>query len=322
MGEKTGIAWADSTRNFWSGCTKVGPGCDGCYAEAFNRWTRGKNEETGEAKNWGLGAQRVSHVEGAVRDLRRWNSQSAAMGRRRSVFINTFSDTFDNEAPQVWRDSIWEAVRENGWIDFLLVTKRVGNVVKMVPEQWMREGFPANARLLITVVNQEEADRDVPKLLALPCKNGISYEPALGPVHWGMWLSRTNMPGLNLLPGFRDPLPGIEWVIVGGESKQAGHPARPFVIGWARETIAQCRAAGVAVFVKQLGSFVVDRNDAGFDGCTPGGWPDMDPANLDHDINGFKEEYQGADCRVRLRDPAGEDPAEWPEDLRVREIPQ
>lgn len=68
MGRSTGIAWTRSTRNFWSGCTKVGPGCDGCYAEAFNRFTRGKNETTGQAMNWGPGAPRIEHLRGAMKE--------------------------------------------------------------------------------------------------------------------------------------------------------------------------------------------------------------------------------------------------------------
>lgn len=40
MAETTGISWTDSTFNPWIGCTKVGPGCDNCYAEALmdKRW--------------------------------------------------------------------------------------------------------------------------------------------------------------------------------------------------------------------------------------------------------------------------------------------
>lgn len=49
------------------------------------------------------------------------------------------------------------------------------------------------------------------------------------------------------------------------------------------------------------------------------GWPDPD---VEHNIHGFREEYQGADCRIRLRDPKGGDWDEWPEDLRVRQFPQ
>ena len=42
----------------------------------------------------------------------------------------------------------------------------------------------------------------------------------------------------------------------------------------------------------------------------------------EYDIHGFREEYQGADCRIRLRDPKGGNMDEWPEDLRVREMPK
>ena len=35
MGAKTDIAWTDASWNPITGCTKVSPGCDHCYAEAF-----------------------------------------------------------------------------------------------------------------------------------------------------------------------------------------------------------------------------------------------------------------------------------------------
>ena len=53
MGDTTGIEWTDSTMNFWEGCTKVGPGCDHCYAE-----TRNARYGGGVAINWGPGAPR------------------------------------------------------------------------------------------------------------------------------------------------------------------------------------------------------------------------------------------------------------------------
>lgn len=323
MAKETGIAYVHHTRNFWSGCTRVSDGCTNCYAEAFNRWVRGKNEETGEAKNWGPGAPRIPHLEGAARDLRKWDREAREAGEYRRVFLNTNSDTFDNEVAQAWRDCMFAVMQECTWLDFLLVTKRIGNVRRMVPAQWMNEKFPPNVRLLITVVNQEEADRDIPKLLALPCKNGISYEPALGPVDWSPFLGTFECDGdldhgrcgnagyLSDVPldkrGIRPcsacgslavrEKTGIEWIIVGGESAQGGAQARPFDLAWARSTVAQCKAAGVPVFVKQLGANAEIV------------YPDNSPA--------MRTTHE----RVKLKDRAGADPSEWPEDLRVREFP-
>lgn len=75
------------------------------------------------------------------------------------------------------------------------------------------------------------------------------------------------------------PNPKLDWVIVGGES---GNGARPFDTAWARDLIEQCRAAGVACFVKQLGKR-----------------PDL-----------------------LLRHSKGSDMAEWPPELRVRQFPE
>lgn len=317
MGRATGISWTRSTRNFWSGCTKIGPGCDGCYAEAFNRFTRGKSEATGQAVNWGPGAPRFPHLEGAAKDLRKWNgicawerehgrvAEKDKSGWSRPgfwpVFLNSHSDFFDNEVSNDWRWHAYPVIEEVTNLELFLVTKRVGNVAKMVPERWMRDGFPEHVRLIITVVNQEEADRDIPKLLALPCRNGVSYEPAVAPVDWtrislGTSPARVSWSGdqqfrqveftIDGLKGSRSlGWRGLQWIIVGGESHQAGHQARPMRIEWARNTLAQCRAAGVAFFMKQLGT-----------------------------------DYAGLYERV-IKDRAGADPAEWPEDLRVQEFP-
>jgi protein gp37 len=110
--------------------------------------------------------------------------------------------------------------------------------------------------------NQEEADRDIPKLLTVPARvHFLSMEPPLGPVdlaivrapHW----ARTQ--GMNVLTGETNPsLDGIapaatvDWVIVGGES---GASARPMHPDWARSLRNQCAAAGVPFLFKQWGEW-------------------------------------------------------------------
>ncbi len=118
------------------------------------------------------------------------------------------------------------------------------------------------------------------------------------------------------------PLDHLNWVIVGGES---GPGARRFDVRWARSIVEQCRAARVPCFVKQLGAVVVDRNDA-FQFDEPGEddhWPpDTCDLNIEHNINGYRDDHQGADCRIHLVNKKGGDMDEWPADLRVREMPE
>jgi len=276
---ESGIAWTKSTLNPWVGCTKVGPGCDGCYAEALD-----KRMKFGGAEHWGPGVPRYRTSAKNWGAPIRWNKlapDSEFAGRKGfwPVFCASLADVFDNEVPFGWRVDLCNLIRNTPNLSWLLVTKRIGNVASMVPRIWMDEGFPAHVRIMITVVNQEEADRDIPKLLALPCKNGISYEPALGPVDWTRSIFFTDERK-------------IEWIICGGESSQRGHSARYFNMDWARRTLLQCRQAGVPFFMKQLGGHPVDNN-----------------------VRDGKYSYM-----TKAR--SGDDPVEWPVDLRVREFPE
>ena len=295
MAKTTGIAWCDSTFNPWRICTPIGPGCDNCYAAALGH-------------RFGLeykqGVPRIRTSESYWKQPLAWNKKAAASGKPWRVFCASLADVFDNEVPDEWRHDLWRLIDATPHLDWLIVTKRIGNAERMLPPTWINRAFPVdNVRILITVCNQEEADRDIPKLLALPCKNGISYEPALGSVDFRAWLPwKTRAYEGN---------PSIQWIIVGGES---GSKARPFDLAWARSTVAQCKAAGVPVFVKQLGRYPMPESDDLCGHRSKGhsfyrGWP---LRYCDEDEN----------VSVDLKDRTGADPTEWPEDLRVREFPK
>lgn len=308
MAETSGISWTRSTFNPWIGCTKVGPGCDSCYAEALDKRMR-----YGGAEHWGDDKPRYRTSVHNWNNPMRWN-KAAEIERRTGViakgnwhtpgfwpvFCASLADVFDNQVEHSWRRDLWKVINDTPNLEWLLVTKRIGNAAKMLPGLTNGSYWP-NVRILITVVNQDEADRDIPKLLALPCKNGISYEPALGPVDWSQWLGEKDeieeqrgSGGLQSLgpDDFKDrKRRSVEWLIIGGESRQRGGQARPFQIEWARSTIAQCKAAGVPAFVKQLGS----------------------AAYVQHQL---------ANYVMDLKDRAGADPDEWPSDLRLQEFPR
>jgi protein gp37 len=130
----------------------------------------------------------------------------------------------------------------------------------------------------VSVEDKPTADERIPELLQTPAAvRFVSYEPALSAVDFEQFPLRNLDGGEN---------PGIDWIIVGGES---GPGARTFDVAWAASTIKQCRDAGVPVFVKQLGSRPVMEDRAK---STP----------------------------VDLKDRKGGDWAEWPEHLRVREF--
>jgi len=239
MSANSKIEWTDHTFNPWEGCQKVGPGCDHCYAETRNARFGG-----GTAVNWGPGAQRRRTSPANWRKPIAWSAAHGAFfaehGRRQRVFCASLADVFDNAVDLLWRRDLFRMIADTPNLDWLLLTKRIGNVPTMLRHIGL-ERLPDNAWLGATIVNQEEADRDIPKLVATPAtKRFLSMEPLLGPVSLSMRNDRFEM------------VPDIDWVIVGGES---GPNARPMHPDWARSLRDQCAKSGVAFFFKQHGEY-------------------------------------------------------------------
>lgn len=256
---ETNIEWADFTFNPWEGCTKVGPGCDNCYAETRNKRFHGGN--------WGVGAPR-RRTSGANWKLPlKWNREAEKTGTRFRVFCASLADVLDNEVDQIWREDLWTLIEATPNLDWLLLTKRIGNVSGMVPSYWMNGEWPSHAWLGATVVNQMEADRDIPKLISTPAHiRFLSMEPLLGHVDLTK-IEITQSPGYfgDCLQWYHRPhgeretkWRGIDWVIVGGES---GTGARPMHPEWARSLRDQCEAAGVKFHFKQWGEWLPDNQN-------------------------------------------------------------
>ena len=279
MAENSGIAWTDATVNFWWGCTKVGPGCDHCYAEAWDGRFGGDHWGAGVPRKKLKSAVNLSHrLDNAYAD---WaadatcaNGNAAAFGlpipnfwTTRRVFIQSMSDLFDLEVPAEWFSEAWTNIVVCDRIEIQIVTKRLPAVARRLAEVGCA-AWPKHAGLIATVCTQAECDRDLPRLIALKREFGIP------------WV------GLSIEPQTEAVTPHdpecLDWVITGGESDQRGAKARPYDPSWARWIIANGIAADYAVFVKQMGS-----NPVG----------------------------------MKLRDRAGADLSEWPEDLRVRQFP-
>lgn len=251
MSANTKIEWADHTFNPWIGCTKVGPGCDHCYAEV-------DFDKRRHVVIWGAGQPRKRTAPSTWAQPLRWNAEAERLGIRYRVFCASLADVFDNEVPSVWRADLFKLIADTPNLDWLLLTKRIGNVSRMLPFGWQDFGLPPNVWIGATICNQDEADRDITKLLAVPAaKRFLSMEPLLGAVDvTGEYLTAKlgSYPFKSLSDEHRTKLIDLlDWVIVGGES---GPNARPMHPDWARSLRDQCEAAGVPFLFKQWGEWI------------------------------------------------------------------
>ena len=202
-------------------------------------------------------------------------------------------------APECWNPVTMDDMRRDFFalidrcqnLDFLLLTKRPENIRRMWPFLWWRgnNGMSAappdrsNVWLLFSASDQESLDAGLPHLLA--CRDLV---PVLGlslePLVGPVDLGSAHMKACPHGGVGKHVCDAVDWVIVGGES---GPRARPCNVEWIRSVVEQCRAAGVPCFVKQIGARAV-----------------------------------GEDWVYSCEDVKGGDPLEWPEDLRIRQIPK
>jgi protein gp37 len=284
MGKSTTIGWTDSTINFWLGCTYVSDACTNCYAHVLSKRFGGAE--------WGAGKQRIRTSQRMWDEPLRWDRTAAKAGTPRKVFACSMSDFFDNEVDPSWRAEAWEVIRKTKWLRWQILTKRIGNVQKMLPIPWVPNSYN-HVGIMATIANQEEANRDLPKLLALKrglnlAWVGVSVEPMLGPVDLARIVYRDEDGDIEFsaLKGDYDRLfPKLDWVIIGGESGK-GESIRTFEMADAYDLIQQCKRAGVACFVKQMGTKPVLHGD-----------------------------------QVNFKHWKGEEPLEWPAIFRVQEFP-
>jgi protein gp37 len=188
------------------------------------------------------------------------------------VFCASLADVFDNKADPEWRADLFALIDDTPELDWLLLTKRIGNANGMMTAARLARGRHSytvrpNIWLGITAGTQAAYDRDVPKLLATPAAvRFVSAEPLLGPLRLDL-SRREGSEGYvyydNPLTGFRSNGHGgdfgarLDWVIAGGES---GPGARPMHPDWARAIRAQCAEHRTAFLFKQWGEWAPYEN--------------------------------------------------------------
>ncbi|AII28217.1 hypothetical protein VC74_gp53 [Mycobacterium phage Sparky] len=258
MADRTKIEWTRSddgtpgaTWNPVTGCTKLSPaspGCQNCYASTFAERFRGT---PGHYFERGFDVQ--LRYDKLLQPMR-WR-------RPRRIFVNSMSDLFHDQVPDDYIAKVFAIMLLAQRHTFQVLTKRHGRMYSLLNSHafWTlvlyealtpelpagdRDGlqlslhYLPNVWLGVSTENQKWADIRIPALLDTPAAvRFISAEPLLGPINlrreWGYG-------------------PGIDWIIVGGES---GPGARPMHPDWARALRDQRNTVGAAFLFKQWGEW-------------------------------------------------------------------
>ncbi|MGV6473474.1 phage Gp37/Gp68 family protein [Azotobacter vinelandii] len=285
---KTGIEWTDTTWNPIRGCSRASEGCRHCYAEQqaarIISMDRGRGIPEGQGSYDGLLA-RGGQWNGTVRLVPESLGLPLRWTKPRRIFVNSMSDLFHESVPFEFIASVFAVMGVTTRHTYQVLTKRPKRMLKFFqwlqdddeyrvfsdywPEHvpWVAQRHPhqggydncgpawplENVWLGVTAENQAAADERIPLLLQVPAAvRWVSMEPLLGEVDLSRWLE---LGGLDTDLGLSNP--GLDWVIVGGES---GPNARPMHPAWARSLRDQCATAGAAAGVpflfKQWGEWV------------------------------------------------------------------
>jgi len=220
MAENSAIEWTDTTWNPVTGCTKISPGCDHCYAARFSERFRGVPGHPFET-----GFDLTLRPERLL--------QPIGWKRPRMVFVNSMSDLFHKEIPQAHIAAVFDTMERAHWHTYQVLTKRSSLLQKFINARYRTRPAPRHIWLGVSVEDEKATTRIAHLQAANAGVRFLSIEPLLAPV------------------GKLD-LTSIAWVIVGGES---GPGARPMDARWVIDIRNQCVKVRVAFFFKQWGGF-------------------------------------------------------------------
>ncbi len=231
MVQQTLIEWADATWNPVTGCTKIGPGCDRCYAQRF-------------AERW-RGIPDHPYEQGF--DLRLWpNRLGRPLGwkKPRKIFVNSMSDLFHKNIARSYVDQIFDTMEQADWHIYQILTKRSSLMRNYLRLRYGASAVPYHIWPGVSVEDALHTSRIRHLLQINSPRRFISFEPLIGPV------------------GAID-LQGIAWAIVGGES---GPKARKMEESWVAQIREACLRDDVAFFFKQWGGLTPKSRGRTFEG--------------------------------------------------------
>jgi protein gp37 len=183
--DHSAIEWTESTWNPTSGCTRVSPGCDRCYAERITRRF---------PKSFPNGFALTLRPDALDIPLQ-WK-------RPRLIFVNSMSDLFHVDVPDDYLQLVFDVMQRTPQHTYQVLTKRAERAARVAS----RLPWPDNVWMGVSVESPDYTWR-IDYLRRVPAAvRFVSAEPLLAA-----------LPNLNL--------GGIHWVIAGGESQAGCRPA-------------------------------------------------------------------------------------------------
>ncbi len=270
----TKIEWATKVWNPVTGCKRVSPGCDNCYAirqsHRFSGFKGSKFE--GVTKNIYMHDQVVNKIvqgvdwSGVVRCHERLLELPFGWAKPQRIFVNSMSDLFHDDVPEEFIFKVWKTMLQSPGHTYMILTKRPQRMKVVVKKivismrDWLAEQYTSlraipgvpwrNVWLGVSCENQAMADQRIPHLLNTPAAvRFVSCEPMLG----GIDLNKRELLCKTWSEGGATIGTYLDWVICGGES---GPKARPMHPDWVRSVRDQCVATSVPFFFKQHGEWL------------------------------------------------------------------
>lgn len=255
MANRTGIEWTNVTWNPVTGCTQVSAGCENCYALTLahrllrEHYTRRRPQnDTPENRRDPF----------AVRLWPERLTEPAGWRGSQRVFVNSMSDLFHADIPDVYVRSVFEVMLRVDRHAYQVLTKRPSRMARFVRKNadLFADGIVPPHIWLGTSVEDARVAYRVDHLRRVNAAiRFLSCEPLIGPVSVD--------------------LEGIHWVIAGGES---GIRHRPLQLDWVRTLRDDCVRLGVPFFFKQIGGRTPKAGGRTLDGRTWSEYPTVSGA--------------------------------------------
>jgi protein gp37 len=255
MSGDSAIEWTDATWNPSTGCDRISPGCDNCYAldlaARLKRMGQPAYQRDGDPRTSGPGFGLTLHPD-RLKQPNRWR-------KPRMIFVNSMSDLFHKDVPVDFLDAVWDTMATTPQHTYQILTKRPKRMSRTVAALSEHIVLP-NVWLGTSIESRDYASRADHLRQAPAAVRFISAEPLLGPLV-------EHAPGTR--PDYTLNLDGIDWLIAGGES---GPNARPMDPQWVRDLRDACVESGTAFFFKQWGGRTPKAGGRTLDGRT---WDEM-----------------------------------------------